>query len=501
MRSLPLRDDLLSLSVRWEYTRLGRARVRGPAKRIGSNLSAPERDMSRKALLAAAGFALFTALPVLTPSDEVKAYPVPQVLRGPEMKGCYLPGSGSSGINVMNTGRSATNVRVDYYESSGTPVTVTNTILTGPGSGYLPTPGSFRGSAVVSSDSPVAAIVNVFGTGTVDGQGSAYPCPAAYSSTGAIYPINDGKQKFVIQNLTNSQTDVLIWYYSPTGQTEGPGPDSLDPRETKQFSGKQVGADSSNVPGTGWPFNFTPSSFVAFNLLQQGSGKIPPLVLPGVDASAGDTESYMPLPFTSDAVVYSTTWSVHNPGSSPQSVKVTYFRSDGQPGPTITDTIPALGQSRGSVELSSGGPLVAIQNVSSDDTTINATYTGFNQRGRAAPGSGALAGTGASRLLTKRGYAFGAPSSKKSKVTAVLRNVGTKKAVVKLRVFDGDTGKKVQAGKATIAAGATATMPFKKRARGNNLYTEITIKGKGSVAAWLMRNFKGDVDFYAAVPR
>jgi len=68
-------------------------------------------------------------------------------------------------------------------------------------------------------------------------------------------------------------------------------------------------------------------------------------------------------------------------------------------------------------------------------------------------------------------------------------------------VFDGDTGKKVQAGKATIAAGATATMPFKKRARGNNLYTEITIKGKGSVAAWLMRNFKGDVDFYAAVPR
>jgi len=78
------------------------------------------------------------------------------------------PSTWVSGISVMNQGSSPATIMIEFYDQSGTRVTVFNPPPIPPGgmgSYYSPTqipglPDRFVGSAVVSSDQPVVAIVN-----------------------------------------------------------------------------------------------------------------------------------------------------------------------------------------------------------------------------------------------------------------------------------------------------------------------------------------------------
>ena len=470
------------------------ARVAGT--RAAQGLTGREVDMSRKTLLAGAGFVLFTALPLLTPGDEVRAYPLPRVEPGPGEKGCVIlePGD-NGGLSLLNPTRTSTPYTATYNLLTGTTTISSTGLLSGAGSAWLPTPDGFAGSVRLESDRLLAAIVQTYSGANADSPGSAYPCVDPIGTTSANYPILTGGQDLVVWDMSGSGTEIDLWSYSDSGAVKGPFPKILTPRQIRRFAARTFGVTNSTTPGTGQVFSFNPDSFGSATVLQDGS------VLPGVDAARQDNSWYLPLlphPLVGD---YRTQCSAHNASFGPQTITRNEYDQNGNVIATTEHTIPSWGLLQWSSLVTSAIDALATEIVGTGGTSGNCMYNGIGGGQRAAKGSGAWASLGASSLITRRGYGFGAASTQQSKVSVMLRNVGKKKTKVKLRIFNGDTGKKVQSAAASIAAGATAMVAYKKRARGNNLYVEITVKGKGTVAAWLMRNFKGDVDFYPAVPR
>lgn len=92
------------------------------------------------------------------------------------------PASYNTGFQVANLSGSVANVSMEFYGAAGTVVaTVTDTIAANGSNTYFPldNPGSvnlpagFAGSAVISSDQPVAAIVNVIGDNFTAGASAA----------------------------------------------------------------------------------------------------------------------------------------------------------------------------------------------------------------------------------------------------------------------------------------------------------------------------------------
>lgn len=100
---------------------------------------------------------------------------------------------------------------------------------------------------------------------------------------------------------------------------------------------------------------------------------------------------------------------------------------------------------------------------------------------------------------TKRAIAFGALSSEDSIVNVIVQNVGAKKTKVKLIVHRGD-GTKAFGKNLKLKGHATARVKYKKKARGNDLWAEIKVRGKGSVVLWLERiDASGDRTIYPGV--
>ncbi len=92
------------------------------------------------------------------------------------------PASYNTGFQVANLSGSVANVSMEFYGSAGTVVaTVTDTIAANGSNTYFPLdnpdavelPAGFAGSAVISSDQPVAAIVNVIGDNFTAGASAA----------------------------------------------------------------------------------------------------------------------------------------------------------------------------------------------------------------------------------------------------------------------------------------------------------------------------------------
>ncbi len=144
----------------------------------------------------------------------------------------FPSGTWVSGVTVANLDSDTATVRIDFYKQDGTLAFSLNGV-TIPGNSsktwYLPShvpglPSPFIGSAVVSSDKPIAAIVNTqlpSGTnpmrvGTSTGVGSAQAAPTVY----APHLMRDyyGWNSYcAVQNTGSTAVTVKVSYYNAAG--------------------------------------------------------------------------------------------------------------------------------------------------------------------------------------------------------------------------------------------------------------------------------------------
>jgi len=131
-----------------------------------------------------------------------------------------LPGSGwKSGQQVQNIGGASAQVVLTAYDQSGTSFNCgTESVASGASVTYLtdvdcPVPAGFLGSAVVSADQPIAAIVNVNNRGTGLAAGQYQGTDGADVATTIVFPLvkndhNGRTTTFYVQNASNSTNNI-----------------------------------------------------------------------------------------------------------------------------------------------------------------------------------------------------------------------------------------------------------------------------------------------------
>ena len=135
-----------------------------------------------------------------------------------------LPGSGwKSGQQVQNVGGSSAQVVLTAYDQGGTNYNCgTENVDPGASVTYLtdvdcPVPAGFLGSAVVSADQPIAAIVNVNNKGTGLAAGQYQGTDGADVATTISFPLvkndhNGRTTTFYVQNASNSTNDITATF-------------------------------------------------------------------------------------------------------------------------------------------------------------------------------------------------------------------------------------------------------------------------------------------------
>ena len=131
-----------------------------------------------------------------------------------------LPGSGwKSGQQIQNVGTANAQVVFQAYNAAGTAFNCgSNTVAPGASTNYLtdvhcPVPAGFIGSAVVSADQPIAAIVNVNNKGTGNAAGQYRGTDGADVNTSIAFPLvknnfNGRTTTFYVQNASTSTNNI-----------------------------------------------------------------------------------------------------------------------------------------------------------------------------------------------------------------------------------------------------------------------------------------------------
>jgi hypothetical protein len=257
------------------------------------------------------------------------------------------PSSYTSGIQVANLDSAgAASIQIDYYNPDGSINTsFSDTIPASDSNTYYPlhTPDGFAGSAVISSDKPLAAIVNLLGNGGAFG-GASYDS-FSQGANSANIPLIARKfygiyTWFNVQNTGSTTADVTVTYAgSPTPtctETASIAPGAahtFDQKTSACLSDGFLGA-ATVTAGSGQQIavavvEYNSQSLLAFNAF----------------TSAGSTSPVMPL--VSHKYYGSRTgMQIMNTGASATDVTVTYTPSSGFPGTTCTETKSiAAGQS------------------------------------------------------------------------------------------------------------------------------------------------------------
>lgn len=152
-----------------------------------------------------------------------------------------------SGITVANQTNTPANIVITFYPQTGTPIPYTPTTAV-PGGGSLKffpltmLADGFNGSAVVSSDQPVAAIVNQLTTvGGASGPGGSYEglAEGALEVTLPIAMRNNGgySSTFNVQNAGSGNATINI-EFTPgvAGSADTDGPFTIEPGRAMTFN-------------------------------------------------------------------------------------------------------------------------------------------------------------------------------------------------------------------------------------------------------------------------
>jgi hypothetical protein len=238
----------------------------------------------------------------------------------------------TTGFQVQNLGTSAANVSIDLIDRNGA-ITATipdQSIGLNASKTYFPVPNvaaGFQGSAIISADQPVAAILNILGNNGVAGQAfySESATGITQGSTGVNLPLiqrgNSGFNTWIaVQNTGASQASVTITYkaggagnnYTAPAVSIAPGASAIFDQSTETNLGaKFVG--SATV---------TSAQPLAVIVNQVGTGNLKQLLT--YSGFSGGSNS-MALPLVQQANGgFSTGISIQNSGAVDANVTVTY---------------------------------------------------------------------------------------------------------------------------------------------------------------------------------
>jgi len=157
----------------------------------------------------------------------------------------------TTGYILQNIGTDPANVLVEYYDTSGTPISGATKNVTdlAPGTAFASNQGldaslssPWSGSIVASSSQPLGAVIAVQGsngdtamyTGFSGGDDKVY-LPALYKN----YGVNTTTE-FAVQNTTGAPADISIAYYDRLGNPMGTVPDTLEAYSSEYYKTSDV---------------------------------------------------------------------------------------------------------------------------------------------------------------------------------------------------------------------------------------------------------------------
>lgn len=403
-----------------------------------------------------------------------------------------------------------------YRRGGGAPVLQQDLVIPGRSMVTFPLPAAlgagFDGSLLYTSDGNVRAIVNRLGDGTADSLFAAIP-GAVFGSqpspNGIGHPFF-GNQPYIIQNANvSTQGPIVVQSFisdlSGT-QTATSRQTSLREGEIRQVRPNQVPGASSLLQTRAhfdyWPLGNAVAAWTT--VPTAGEGDVGDWIS-SLGFSGARREVCAPFPGSLLATGARVSFSTINIAASVQDILTDLLAADGRALDQQTNTVPAGGmaeRSYGFEGFPRDGRIACARTTSGDASLLGVEFYDFGPENgsRLTPASGGWRAVGTDDAITKLGYAFGAPATKSSKVSVVLHNAGDKKAKVKVTVYRARPkgNKKVFSRTVRIDPRGTATVPYLKRARGDDLFAELKVRGKGAILAWLQRTFENDVDYYPA---
>lgn len=230
-------------------------------------------------------------------------------------------GTYSTGLQVVNMENSAATVTLTFYDAAGTPTNHGDTIAALGSKTYFPLPAvasGFSGSAVVSSDKQVAAVLNM----QRDPAGRAAYVGVSEGSTEVLIPLllkNHGSTNnttfFKVQNAGTADATVAVTYSDGTS-----GSATVVPGAAATFDQGTETHNSSMFAG-----NVTSDQPIVVTVVQENSTRVFAYgAFPG-----GSTEPVIPLVNVQPAKSYATGIQVQNGGSVATEVTLTYYPAPG----------------------------------------------------------------------------------------------------------------------------------------------------------------------------
>lgn len=250
----------------------------------------------------------------------------------------------TSGFQVQNLDSGTANISMVFYNADGsTAASVPDTIAGGGSNTYFPLPSGvnsgFNGSAVISSDKPVAAIANVIGDST---QGSSYSGFDSGSNSISLPLINKANYNidtwFNVQNAGSSDVNVTVAY---SGQPNCNETGTIKPGAAKTFNQATNTCLPVGYVGAGTVTTANASDSIVASALQVATSGL--FAYNGF--STGSTNPVMPL-ISANVFGFHTGMQIQNQGSSSTNVTVTYRPAPGGSNGTQcteTKTIPGNG--------------------------------------------------------------------------------------------------------------------------------------------------------------
>ncbi len=394
-----------------------------------------------------------------------------------------IPGSGWwTGEQVQNVGAATANIVVTAYDKNGAATfSASQSVAAGAAFTFVPSnfagmPSGFQGSAVVSSDQPIKAIVAVTnqlaGTlGVAGGKGVAQYQGTESVDTALYFPLAKNNRfgnstAFYIQNAGTAAASVTAVFKMDTGGTYTHTVASVDPNKMVVINPGDAGVPSTAGSGRDniGSLKVTSAQPLAGTVLEYIQGQAVATVLfgtRGFTASDFDDKAYAPVVKNARANHF-TGLQVQNVSAGAIDVTVNYVGSAGVcAGLTYTDTASAVaaGASKTFVQLTGQSTLPANCTASA---TINATGNFVAIVNEQNMPSTSLAGITSSAI---------ADSAKTAKISAPL---------FKDRRSGSSTGLQIQNVGAVAATNVVVTFACKGAATFTAISTPQTIQAGGA---------------------
>jgi len=434
--------------------------------------------MFRKTLVAIVILTILMSIAVSASAQTENPPPPGELLPAADVGMMSLPGSGWwTGFQVVNVGTANATVIVTLYDaqSTNTYQSVSKTIA--PNASYTfsplnsadwisPPPEGFIGSAVVSADQPILAIVNeqnnLAGASGI-AAGSYRGFTADQTSTRLLFPLvkhdygsTHRTTTFFVQNTSDTAANIYATFrigtntYTKVYSSVGPFKlQVIEPSDAGVPIGSLGSLEITSTVQLAGIYNEHPHIATVANTLLSTKGFAP---------SEADTLLYVPLYKQNYNTAYSGI-QVQNAGTVAATIYATYTVAYGGSGTYYYNLTAGPGQSAtffnvpgwpantyGSVILSSSQPLVAIVNETKYSTGQSGVYAAFG---------GSQVTNCAVAPLWKTRWS-GTTSGQQSAI--VVQNVGSVAATVNITftMTAGNTGTFTPPAR-TVAAGASTT--------------------------------------------